>query len=114
MVSNSSWANFSYLVASEISGVDMLKELRMLSSLHGIGFIRLDRENFSESQIMFPAQERNEINFDIANRLLRENKYLFNYIKLIRQFYQTGEIRQSDWIISHKNIILGFYHSQIF
>lgn len=68
----------------------------MLSSLHGIGFIRLDRENFSESQIMIPARERNEINWDIANRLLEENKDFSHYIKLIRQFYQTGEIRQSD------------------
>ncbi len=55
MVSKSSWDNFIYLVASEISGVNTLKELGMLSSLHGIGFIRLDRENFSESQIMIPA-----------------------------------------------------------
>ncbi|WP_244613972.1 hypothetical protein [Bartonella kosoyi] len=47
-VSNSSWANFSYLVANEVEGVDTLKELRMLSSLHGIGFIRLDKENASE------------------------------------------------------------------
>ncbi|USP03111.1 COG2958 family protein [Bartonella taylorii] len=96
-VSNSSWANFSYLVASEISGIDTLKELRTLSSLHGIGFIRLDKENFSESQIMLPAKERNEIDWDTANRLLEENKDFFQYIKLIRQFYQTGEIRQSDW-----------------
>ena len=51
-VSNSSWANFGYLVASEIEGADTLKELRILSSLHGIGFIRLDAENPSESQIM--------------------------------------------------------------
>ncbi|MBX4335757.1 COG2958 family protein [Bartonella raoultii] len=96
-VSNSSWANFSYLVASEISGIDTLKELRMLANLHGIGFIRLDKENFSESQIMISAKERNEINWDTANRLLKENKDFYHYIKLIRQFYQTGEIRQSDW-----------------
>ena len=36
-VSNSSWSNFGYLVASEIEGTDTLKELRILSSLHGIG-----------------------------------------------------------------------------
>ncbi|VEJ45362.1 COG2958 family protein [Bartonella vinsonii] len=96
-VSNSSWANFSYLVASEIEGTDTLKELRMLSSLHGIGFIRLDKDNASESQIMIPAKERNEVDWNIANRLVEENKDFFHYIKLIRQFYQTGEIRQSDW-----------------
>jgi hypothetical protein len=96
-VSNSSWANFGYLVASEIEGADTLKELRMLASLHGIGFIRLDAENPSESQIMIPAKEKIEIDWDTANRLTEENKDFLQYIKLIRQFYQTGEIRQSDW-----------------
>ncbi len=99
-VSNSSWANFGYLVASEIEGADTLKELRMLASLHGIGFIRLDAENPAESQIMIPAKERNEIDWDTANRLTEENKDFLEYIKLIRQFYQTGEIRQSDWDVS--------------
>ncbi|EJF85987.1 hypothetical protein [Candidatus Bartonella washoeensis] len=96
-VSNSLWANFSYLVASEIEGVDTLKELRMLSSLHGIGFIRLNRENFFESQIMIPAKERSEIDWDTANRLVEENKDFLHYIKSVRQFYQTGEIHPSDW-----------------
>jgi hypothetical protein len=32
-VSNSSWANFGYLVAAEIEGQDTLKELRMLLPL---------------------------------------------------------------------------------
>ena len=96
-VSNSSWANFGYLVASEITGADTLKELRILGGLHGIGFIKLDAENPSESQIMIPAKERNEIDWDTANRLAEENKDFREYIKLIRQFYQTGEIRQSDW-----------------
>lgn len=96
-VSNSSWANLGYLVSSEISGADTLKELRMLSSLHGIGFILLDAENPSESEIMMPAKERAKIDWDTANRLTEENKDFLDYIKLIRQFYQTGEIRQADW-----------------
>lgn len=96
-VSNSSWANFGYLVASEIEGANTLKELRMLASLHGIGFMRLDVENPSESQIMIPAKERFEVDWDTANRLTEENKDFLEFIKLIRQFYQTGEIRQSDW-----------------
>lgn len=96
-VSNSSWANFGYLVASEIAGADTLKELRILASLHGIGFMRLDAENPFESQIMIPARERNEIDWDTANRLVEENRDFLEYIKLTRQFYQTGNIRQSDW-----------------
>ena len=96
-VSNSSWANFGYLVAGEIVGTNTLKELRMLASPHGIGFIRLDAEDSSESQIMIPAKERSEINWNTANRLAEENNDFLEYIKLIRQLYQTGEIRQSDW-----------------
>lgn len=96
-VSNSSWANFGYLVASEIEGADTLKELRMLSSLHGIGFIRLDAENPSESQVMIPAKERIDIDWNTANRLAEENKDFLDYIKLVRQFYQTGDVRSTDW-----------------
>ncbi|KEC55100.1 hypothetical protein O9A_00980 [Bartonella koehlerae C-29] len=68
----------------------------MLLSLHGNGFIRFDRENFSESQIMISAKERNDTNWDIVNRLLKKNKNFFVYIKLIHQFYQTGESHQFD------------------
>lgn len=96
-VSNSSWANFGYLVASEIEGADTLKELRMLSSLHGIGFIRLDAENPSESQVMIPAKERIDIDWNTANRLAEENKDFLDYIKLVRQFYQTGDISSAGW-----------------
>ena len=48
-VSNSSWADFGYLVALEIADDAAMKELRMLSGLHGIGFIRLDMDNPPES-----------------------------------------------------------------
>lgn len=96
-VSNSSWANFGYLVAGEISGSATLKELRMLSALHGIGFMRLDIENLSESQILIPAKERALVDWDTINRLVEENTDFQDYIKNIKQFYQTGEIRTADW-----------------
>ena len=96
-VSNSSWANFAYLVASELEGTETLKELRILSSLHGIGFILLNVENPSESEIIIPAKERLEIDWNTANRLVTENKDFNEYIKIVRQFYQTGEIRKQDW-----------------
>lgn len=96
-VSNSSWANLGYLVASEIEGDEAIRELRMLSGLHGIGLIRLDADNPAESQIIIPARERTEIDWDTANRLVKENRDFVDYIKLIRQFYQTGDVRPRDW-----------------
>ncbi|MBT1536472.1 COG2958 family protein [Ralstonia solanacearum] len=95
-VSNSSWANFGYLVAGEVQ-TDAMKELRMLSGVHGIGLIRLDTTNPSESAILIPARERPEIDWESANRLAAENKDFLDYLKLVKQLYQTGEARASDW-----------------
>ena len=98
-VSNSSWANFGYLVAAEIEGQDTLKELRMLFAAHGIGLIKLDADNPAESQVLIPARERDEIDWDMANRLATENRDFLDYVKLVKQFYQTGEARSTDWDI---------------
>ncbi len=96
-VSNSSWANFGYLVANEIEGASTVKELRILSSRHGIGFIQLDGENPAESQIVIPAKEHNEIDWNTVNRLAQENKDFLNYVKQVRQFYQTGDVPRTGW-----------------
>lgn len=96
-VSNSSWANYAYLVAGEIEGNETLKELRMLTSLHGIGVIRLDADNPTESEIIIPAKERVEIDWNTANRLVSENKDFLDYVELVRQFYQTENPRTKDW-----------------
>ena len=96
-VSNSSWANFGYLVAAEIEGQDTLKELRMLFAAHGIGLIKLDADNPADSQVLIPARERDEIDWDMANRLATENRDFLDYVKLVKQFYQTGEARLADW-----------------
>lgn len=96
-VSNSSWANFGYLVSAEIGGTDTLKELRMLFAAHGIGFIKLDVDNPADSQVLIPARERDEIDWDMANRLATENRDFLEYVKLVKQFYQTGEARPADW-----------------
>jgi hypothetical protein len=96
-VSNSSWANFGYLVAADIQAGETVSELRMLSALHGIGLIRLDRENPAESEVLIPARERTEIDWANANRLAAENKDFLTVVKLVRQFHQTGDPRERDW-----------------
>lgn len=98
-VSNSSWANFGYLVAAEVEGGDTMRELRMLFSLHGIGLIQLDADNPTESQILIPAKERLEVDWTTCNRLTNENKDFLQFIKLVRQFHQTGDPRPKDWDI---------------
>lgn len=96
-VSNSSWANFGYLAAAEIEGPETLKELQMLFAAHGIGLIQLDAADPAESQVLIPAREKEWIDWDLANRLAIENRDFLEYLKLVKQFYQTGEARPADW-----------------
>lgn len=91
-LSNSSWANYGYLVAESLEGGETLKELRILFSVHGIGVIRLDANNPSESQILIPARERPDLEWPMCNRLAEENKDFKDYIKRVRQFFQTGDM----------------------
>lgn len=72
-VSNSSWANFGYLVAVEIDD-EVEEELRMLVEAYGIGILKLDKDSPIDSEIIFPAQEKNKINWTIVNRIVEQQK----------------------------------------
>lgn len=95
-VSNSSWANEGYLVAASIS-TSVEQELRMLSSLHGIGVILLNTENPSESDIILPSKPRAEVDWQSVNRILVENADFKDYVELVSTYYQTGRVRARDW-----------------
>jgi hypothetical protein len=96
-VSNSSWANEGYLVATSISDSSVEQELRMLSALHGIGVILLNPENPSESEMMLPAKSKAEVDWQSVNRILVENADFKDYIELVSTYYQTGRVRSRDW-----------------
>ncbi|MDO4230523.1 MAG: HrgA protein [Lautropia sp.] len=97
-VSNSSWANFGYLVSAEIGGKETLTELRMLSAAHGIGFIHLDTDNPADSQIVLPARERDLIDWNLANRIASENSDFLNYIRLVWRFHRNrGSMNPREW-----------------
>ena len=96
-VSNSSWAHLGYLVAERVEGDGALKELRMLSAAHGIGLIQLDRLNPSESQVLIPARERPNIDWEMCHRLAAENPDFMEFLGRVRRFHQTGEVLPSEW-----------------
>jgi uncharacterized protein len=96
-VSNSTWANFGYLVAVNIKA-DAMTELRVLHELHGIGVIVLDPDNPADSStIEIPARERPEVDWGTCNRIADENKDFLKYVKLIAQFYATKETSLKEW-----------------
>ena len=96
-VSNSSWAHLGYLVAGTIEGDGTMKELTMLAATHGIGVIQLDYQNPTESQVLIPARERSEIDWDMCNRLIEENSDFRSFIERLQHFYQIGKIKENDW-----------------
>ena len=96
-VSNSTWAHFGYLVASEIIGEEALNEVKMLSSLYGIGFVLLNTGNPAESEVRFLSRERPRVDWGVANRLVAINPDFAEFIKHVTQFHQTGEVKEQDW-----------------
>lgn len=96
-VSNSSWAHFGYLVAEKIEGDGTMKELMMLAAAHGIGVIQLDSTAPTESQVMIPARERPEMDWDMCNRLAEENTDFVAYIERVKHFHQTGKVSRIEW-----------------
>lgn len=99
-LSNSSWAHFAYLVASNIIGGDgTIKELQILCAAHGIGFILLDAQNIENSKILIPAREKENVDWMMVNRLAIENKDFLEYLKATKRFYQVGYILPHDWFL---------------
>ncbi len=97
-VSNSSWANYGYLVTQKIidgrgEDTNTLKELKILCNLHGIGLIRLkndDDDDANLGEILIHARER-EIDWGGANRLAAKNKDFRSFIKTIEELLRTKE-----------------------
>lgn len=96
-VSNSSWANESYLVAAEISNnEDFLNELTRLSTSFGIGVIKLDIEDPLSSEILLPARTRGVLDWETINKLTL-NRDFKEFLKRIKNDLASNEIRQEEY-----------------
>jgi hypothetical protein len=95
-VSNSSWANFAYLVAIDIDE-DIMPELEMLCTLHGVGVIKLDEKNIYDSEILIYAREKEKVDWTTINRIAEQNKDFKEYLELISDYYSTNKIIESLW-----------------
>ena len=69
-VSNSSWANFGFLVAFEFSD-SLTEEMSRLNQSFGIGIIEINANPY-ESRILFPAKYR-DLDFKTIDKLCRIN-----------------------------------------
>jgi hypothetical protein len=76
-VSNSSWANYGYLVAFDISS-NLKEEMERLNQSFGIGIIEL-KANPYESETLFPAKNK-ELDFKTIDKLCQINKDFEKFI----------------------------------
>jgi uncharacterized protein len=87
-VSNSSWANYGYLVAFEIRD-DLTEEIKRLNQSFGIGVIRLNANPY-ESKIHFPSKFR-ELDFKTIDKLCSMNETFEKFIDKIEVLMTAGE-----------------------
>ncbi|MBU2947413.1 HTH domain-containing protein [Zobellia uliginosa] len=97
-VSNSSWANESYIVAAEISqNEDFLSELSRLSSSFGVGVIKIDVEDPNSSKILYSATNRENLDWETMNKLTVMNKDFMQFVKRVRIDLKSNEIRKEKY-----------------
>lgn len=77
-VSNSSWANYGYLVAFEFSD-SLSDEMERLNQSFGIGIIELNANPY-QSKILFPADYR-DLDFKTIDKLCKINKEFEQFIE---------------------------------
>ncbi|NJK84579.1 MAG: hypothetical protein HC912_13130 [Saprospiraceae bacterium] len=95
-VSNSSWANESYLVVAEVAeDEDLTNELKRLSTSFGIGVIKLDINDPDNSEFLYPAKVSEYLDWETMNKLTM-NKDFTEFLKRINNDLKGREIRK-EW-----------------
>lgn len=87
-VSNSSWANYGYLVAFEFSD-SLNEEMARLNQSFGIGVIELNANPY-QSKILFPAAYR-DLDFKTIDKLCKINKEFEKFIEQTEKLMTASE-----------------------
>jgi len=83
-VSNSFWANESYLAAKTIDDSrDFSDELKRLSSLFGIGIINIDVDEPQNTEILYNATYRPQLDWETINKLCEINSDYADFVNAI-------------------------------
>jgi hypothetical protein len=87
-VSNSSWANYGYLVAFEFSD-NLAEEMGRLNQSFGIGIIELNANPY-QSKILFPAVYR-DLDFKTIDKLCKMNDKFNKFIEQTEKLMSASE-----------------------
>lgn len=96
-VSNSSWANEGYLVFMDCCDrEDLFSELARLNQAFGIGVIQLNARELPESQVVFSAKPKDEVDFRTLDLLVLKNKDFQEFIKSINRNIKVLDFEYID------------------
>jgi hypothetical protein len=104
-VSNSSWANYGYLVAFDID--DYLKdELKRLNQSFGIGVIQLKNNPF-ESEIICEAKYNN-LDFNTISKLCKQNPVFKEFIETMTEIVKENNENSKSFKSLWNDFIIRF------
>jgi len=97
-VSNSSWANLGYLVVGDLDTDPIfLSNLTRMNNGYGIGIIKLDLDNPSNSEIIVSAREREIIDINFMNFLSGINHDFYDFVESASNMITTKEVKAKDF-----------------
>ncbi len=95
-VSNSSWANFGYLVVGDMDkDKSFISNLIRLNSGYGIGIIHLNSKEPENSEIIVSARERNNVDINFMNFLSSINTDFYTFIKNSKTIINKKQIEKN-------------------
>lgn len=98
-VSNSSWANESYLVAARVSeNEDFYEELSRLSTSFGIGVIELNLEDPHSSEVLIPAKYKKNLDWEGINKLAMNSDFK-DFIETVKIDLTSKKIHKKEYNI---------------
>lgn len=97
-VSNSSWANEAYLVTANIKeDDDLLTELYRLSSLFGVGIIKLKLNDIDSSSVLYQAKPKDSLDWLTINKLSEVSCCFKEFIAEITNNYKSLNVNASRY-----------------
>jgi hypothetical protein len=87
-VSNSSWANYGYLVAYDVNDI-LLDQIERLNQSFGIGFIKLNANPY-RSKILFQAAYK-KMDMITINSICRQNRDFRKFIEIIEKLLNADK-----------------------
>lgn len=100
-LSNSGWANEAWLVAMEIDENnydELMEEIKRLNQSFGVGIIKLNYYNPEDSEILFSAKKRNNLDIDTMHKLCY-NRQFQDFINDVNEILEAKD-KSKNHIIS--------------